>query len=71
MNKVYTIFTSGMKYSLAEIDLQNGSVKEGTKIEKLFPQEIKANNGYLYFLYKDFTNAIDKHKLYQGELPSL
>jgi len=67
-NKVYTIFTTGVMYSLAEINLKNGSVKEVTKIKKLFPQKIKVNNGHLYFLYKNYTGTWDKRKLYQGEL---
>jgi hypothetical protein len=69
-NKVYTIFTSGAMYSLAEINLRSGLVKEVAKIEKLFPQKIKVNNGQLYFLYKDVNNIWDKRKLYQGELPN-
>jgi len=70
-NKVYTIFTSGVMYSLYEINLFNGSVKEVTRIKKLFPHNIKVSNGRLYFLYKDLNNIWDKRKLYQGELPNL
>ena len=69
-NKVYTIFTHGVIYSLAEINLRDGLVEEVAKIEKLFPQKIKVNNGRLYFLYKDVNNIWDKRKLYQGELPN-
>jgi hypothetical protein len=70
-SKAYTIFTSGAMYSLAEINLRDGLVKEVAKIKKLFPQKIKVNNGQLYFLYKDVNNIWDKRKLYQGELPNL
>ncbi len=70
-NKVYTIFTRGAKYSLAEIDLKDGLMQEIAKIEKLFPHKINVNNGRLYFLYKDVNNIYDKRKLYQGELPNL
>ena len=56
-------------YSLNEIDLQNGLVKKPTMIGKMFPEKIKANNGHIYILYKDFTRAVDKRKLYQGDLP--
>ncbi len=68
INKAYTIFTTGVMYSLSEINLQDGSVKEVTKIKKLFPQKIKINNGHLYFLYKDMNNDWGIKKLYQGEL---
>lgn len=67
-NKAYTIFTAGAMHSLAEINLQDGSVKEVAIIKKLFLQKIKVNNGYLYFLYKDMSNDQGKIKLYQGEL---
>jgi len=70
-NKAYTIFKNGVIYSLSEINLLNGSVKEVTKIKKVFPQKININNGQLYFLYKDLNNIWDKRKLYQGELPNL
>lgn len=68
LNKAYTIFTTGVMYSLSEINLRDGSVKEVSKIKKLFPQRIKINNGYLYFLYKDLNNSWGKRKLYQGDL---
>jgi hypothetical protein len=54
-NKVYTIFTVGALYSLVEINMDDGSVKEVAKIKKLFPQKIKVNNGHLYFLYNDLS----------------
>jgi len=69
-NKAYTIFTIGAKFSLAEIDLKNGSVKEVHKIEKLFPKKIKINNGYLYFLYHNVNNVWGTRMLFQGELTS-
>ncbi len=67
-NKAYTIFTIGAKFSLAEINLRNGSVKEVHKIEKLFPSKIRVNNGYLYFLYNDVNNVWGTKRLFQGEL---
>lgn len=70
-NKVYTIFTNGAMYSLTEIKLSNGSVREITKIKKIFPQKIKVNNNHLYFLYKDLNSNWNKRKLYQGELSNL
>ena len=67
-NKVYTIFTTGVKYSIAEINLRDGLVKEVTIIERLFPQKIKVNNNRLYFLYSDINNIWKKRQLYQGVL---
>jgi len=67
-NKAYTILTIGTKFSLTEINLQNGSVKEIHKIEKLFPSKIRVNNGYLYFLFNDVNNVWGTRKLFQGEL---
>lgn len=68
MNRIYTIFTTGSMYSLAEINLKNGLVSKVAKFEKLFPQKIRVNNGRLYFLYVDVNNVWDKRKLYQGDL---
>ena len=67
-NKVYTIFTIGTIYSLAEITLFDGSVKEVTKIEKVFPKKIKVNNGKLYFIYNDLNNPKGRRQLHKGEL---
>lgn len=67
-NKAYTVFTRGAKYALAEIDLQDGSVQEVTKIEKLFPQKIRVNNGHLYFLYQDLNNVWGRKKLFKGKM---
>ena len=69
-NKAYTIFTTGVLYSLAEINLHNGSIREVTTIKKIFPQRIKVNNGQLYFQYHDLNSIRDKKRLYQGELPN-
>ena len=67
-DKAYTIFTTGVMNLLSEINLQDGTVHELTKINKLFPQKIKVNNGHLYFLYKDLNKDWSKRKLYQGVL---
>lgn len=69
-NKAYTIFTISAMYSLVEINLLDGSVKEVAKIKKLFPHKIKVNNGQLYFLFKDFSNVWGRRQLYKGELPN-
>jgi|FLOH01.1.fsa_nt_gi hypothetical protein len=67
-NKAYTIFTRGAKYLLMEIDLNDGSVSEMTKIDKLFPEKIIVHNGYLYFLYNNLNNIWQKRSLFQGQL---
>lgn len=67
-NKAYTIFTIGAKYSINEINLHNGSLKEICKVEKLYPSKIRINNGFLYFLYNDTNNTYARKQLYQLEL---
>lgn len=67
-NKAYTIFTRGAKYLLMAINLNDGSVSEITKIDKLFPEKIMVNNGYLYFLYNNKNNIWQKRSLFQGQL---
>lgn len=66
--KAYTIFTAGSHYSLSEINLKDGSLTEICVIKNLFPQKIRVNNGYLYFLYKDLNNIFGRRKLYQLDL---
>lgn len=70
-NKAYSIFKVRAMYSLAEINLIDGSVKEVAKIKKLFPQKIKVNNGHLYFLYNNVNNVWGRKQLFKGELPDL
>jgi hypothetical protein len=67
-NKAYTIFTIGAKYSVSEINLHSGSLKEVCKVEKLFPSKIRINNGYLYFIYNDLNNAYGRKQLHQLKL---
>ncbi len=67
-NKAYTVFSAGAKFVLAEINLHDGTVREITRIDKLFPTKIRVNDGYLYFLYNDLHNAWGTRQLFQGEL---
>ncbi|MDP2721383.1 MAG: carboxypeptidase-like regulatory domain-containing protein [Bacteroidales bacterium] len=67
-SKFYTIFKTGANYSLNEINLFDGSVKEVAKIKKVFPQKIKVNNDKLYFLYNDVNNVWGRKQLFKGEL---
>ncbi len=67
-NKAYTITTTGVKYSLQEINLHDGSTEGVTRIDKLFPEKLIVNNGYIYFLYNDLGNVWQKRRLFQGEL---
>ncbi len=67
-NKAYTVFSTGVGYSLFEINLQDGSIKEVTRITKQFPHKLKVNNGHLYFLYKKMNLERGKRRLYQRTL---
>jgi len=67
-HKVYTVFSSGMKYQIAEINLQDGTTKVKQIIPLTFPEKLKINNGYVYFLYKEMGNMWAKKELYQLKL---
>ncbi len=67
-NKAYTVFMTGTKLSLSEIDLKTGNLKKTTTIDKLFPTKIKINNGHLYFLYINTSNDWGKRQLFQGKI---
>lgn len=67
-NKAYTIFTSGMKYQIHEINLQQGTTEPKKTIPLLFPEKLKINNGYVYFLYKEKRNFLVRNELYQIKL---
>ncbi|MEI7596932.1 MAG: carboxypeptidase-like regulatory domain-containing protein [Bacteroidota bacterium] len=55
--KVYAIFKKNGLTSLAEINLENGSIGEKIQIpDFVFVEKIHVNNGFVYFLYKEKTN---------------
>ena len=64
-HKAYTIFTSGVKYQVHEIDLQNGATEMKQLIPLAYPEKLKINNGYVYFLYKEIGNVWAKKELYR------
>jgi len=67
-HKVYTVFSSGMKYQIDEINLQDGTTELKQIIPLTFPEKLKINNGYVYFLYKEMGNVWAKKELYQLKL---
>ena len=67
--KAYTLFTSGAKLDLYEIDLKKGDIRRVFTIDKPFPEKIKIHNGFLYFIYNDVTNTWEKKMLFMGILP--
>ena len=66
--KAYTIFTSGVKYQVHEIDLQNGTTEMKQLIPLAYPEKLKINNGYVYFLYKETGNVWARKELYRLKL---
>jgi len=67
-NKAYTIFTSGVKYQVHEIDLQKGTTEIKQVIPLAYPEKLKINNGYVYFLYKETGNVWARKELYRLKL---
>ncbi len=67
-NRAYTLFNFGTKLLLSQINLKTGTTMPVTTIDKLFPDKIKVNNGFLYFLYIDATNEFGKRELYQSQI---
>lgn len=66
--KAYTIFTSGVKYQIHEINLQDGTTEIKQLIPLTFPEKLKINNGYVYFLYKEIGNIWARKELYRLKL---
>jgi hypothetical protein len=67
-NKAYTIFTVGAKYQIHEINLQNGTTEMKQLIPLAYPEKLKINNGYVYFLYKEPGNIWARKELYRLKL---
>ena len=68
-NKAYTTFLNGATLTVKEIEIKTGNTKNVITIEKPFPEKVKINNGFIYFLYINFNNDWGHKALYQGELP--
>lgn len=68
-NKAYTLFAIGSSISVDEINLKTGDTRQVFVIDKSFPEKIKINNGFIYFIYNDFSNIYHSRRLFQGILP--
>jgi hypothetical protein len=65
--KVYTVFTSNGTYSVYEININNGMLKKRLTLFHLYPQKIRAYNGWIYYLY-DVAGDPDNKMLYRQKL---
>jgi hypothetical protein len=63
--KVYGVFDNGSKIELHEISLQDGTTGNKQLIPLVYPEKLKVNNGYIYFLYKETGNVWAKKELYR------
>ena len=63
--KVYGVFDNGSKFELHEIGLHDGSTVNKQLIPLIYPEKLKINNGYIYFLYKETGNVWAKKELYR------
>lgn len=66
--KAYTIFTRGSKYEIQELSLNTGKTTPKQIIPLAFPEKLKINNGYVYFLYKETGNIWARKELYRLKL---
>ena len=68
LNKAYTLFEKNGISELKEIDLRTGKECHSEKIPLVFVENIKVNNGYIYFLHKgeeaDDTRYLSKFKIH-------
>ena len=68
-HKAYTLFTAGTDIFVKEINLKTGAIRPVFLIDKPFPEKIKINNGFIYFIYNDVSNIYHSRRLFQGILP--
>ena len=66
-DKVYTVFTSNGTYGVYEININNGMLKKRLSLFHLYPQKIRAYNGWIYYLY-DVAGDPDNKMLYRQKL---
>lgn len=64
-SKAYGVYTNGSKYEIHEINLQDGTTEVKQLIPLIYPEKLKINNGYIYFLYKEIGNVWSKKELYR------
>jgi len=65
--KAYALITDGGKYTLKEIDLFTGNLTNTYKLYYPYPEKITVSNGYVYFLYKPYSDWTKK-RLYKQRL---
>lgn len=67
LNKAYTLFERNGISELKEIDLKTGKECHSEKIPLVFAENIKVNNGYIYFLHAgdetDDTRYLSKFRI--------
>lgn len=51
--KVYTAFSRNGYYTLYRIDLNTGELKRCAAIEKVYPDKIRVQNGFVYYLCRE------------------
>ena len=66
--EAYTLFSLGAKYLIHKMDLVNGTTSLSQIIPLTYPENLKINNGYAYFLYKEKGNVWAKKELYRLKL---
>jgi hypothetical protein len=68
MRKVYTCYEHHGRIEMREIDLSDGTTRTNLLIPLNFPEKVKVNNGYVYFLYKEAGNIWARKELYRLKL---
>ncbi len=64
-NKAYTSFDTRWGEEIAAINLDDGSLSETIPIDRAHIEQLKAWNGYLYFLFRDTSNNKRNRKLHK------
>ncbi len=67
-NKAYTTITENNLETLYSIDLAKGSLVSEVKIPYVFPYKVAINDGYLFVLFKEFTNQAISKRIYRFKL---
>jgi hypothetical protein len=67
-DRVYTLYEIRGKYEVHEIDLSTGKTTKRAIVPLTFPENLKVNNGYLYFLYREIGNIWAKKELFRIKL---
>jgi hypothetical protein len=68
LNKAYTCYEKRGRIEMRELNLDDGTARTNLLIPITFPEKIKVNNGYVYFLYKEAGNIWARKELYRLKL---